>query len=108
MFRRLFWLVVGLVLGVLLWRKVTQVARAYSPEGLAERAQARAVSTADGLRAFAGEVSVLAERREAELRRAFAENTPVAAQRPRRQPSRHRGDGRELRGRARSGNRHGD
>lgn len=119
MLKRLFWLLIGVVLGIYLWRRLTRIAHSYTPDGLAERAQATASSTAEGLRAFAGEVRILAERRERELREAFAENTPAVqlpSERPRTLPAGHRprrGDGRELRAHqrdaeARPASRHGD
>lgn len=95
--RNLFWLLLGIVLGVLAWRKITQVAQAYSPQGLAGRAQTGVENTAAGLRTFAATVHDLADQRERQLRRSLAENRPAIA--PVAPPSRrrHRGDGRELR-----------
>ncbi len=126
MFRRIFWLSVGITVGVLGWRKLQQIIRAYGPQGLTERAQAGAAETIAGLQAFAGTVRQLAAEREAELRAELAAHQPaLAAQRPSAarstRSSRHRGDGRELRGiprvsksaknkavDARPANRHGD
>lgn len=112
MFRRLFWLTIGVVVGILLWRKVTKVAHAYSPDGLAERAQAGAQQAGNQFRSFVDDVRQLADARETELRAALTDNRPV------REPGtgRRRGDGRELRAKhamraaneERSANRHGD
>lgn len=96
MFRRLFWLTLGVILGVFAWRKVQQIAHAYSPSGLAERAQSSAEATATGLRNFAATVRTLADGKEDELRTALAEATPVAALTVGR-TRRRTGDGRELR-----------
>ncbi len=96
MFRRILWLTIGIVAGVLIWRKVTKVAHSYSPEGLTERAQVTANKAADGLRGFAQDVKVLAQAKEQELRQELAANNPNAAAQP--QPRyRRKGDGREFR-----------
>lgn len=98
MFRRIFWLTVGVVVGVLIWRKVTKVAHSYTPDGLAERAQTTAARTADGLRAFARDVQSVARAKERELREELAAHTPDDIPGPQAQHRRRRrGDGREFR-----------
>ena len=62
--RRLFWVALGATAGVLVVRKVTRVAQAYSPEGLGRSA----ASLADGLRDLADAVREGMAEREQELR----------------------------------------
>lgn len=62
--RRLFWVALGATAGVLIVRKVTKTAQAYSPEGIG-----RSVSSlAEGLREMAEVVREGMAEREQELR----------------------------------------
>lgn len=65
--RRLFWVAVGAAAGVYAVRKVQKTLHAYSPSGLA----ARADGVGGTVRAFAGEVRAGMAEREAELREAL-------------------------------------
>ena len=65
--RRLFWVAVGAAAGVYAVRKVQKTMHAYSPSGLAERAE----GVGGSMRAFAEEVRAGMADREAELREAL-------------------------------------
>jgi Family of unknown function (DUF6167) len=65
--RRLFWVAVGAAAGIYAVRKVQKTMHAYSPSGLAERAE----GVGGSIRAFAGEVRAGMADREAELREAL-------------------------------------
>lgn len=61
--RRLFWLGIGVAVGVLVVRRITKTAEAYTPKGLAN-----AVSgLGDTVRDFAAEVRVAMAEREDEM-----------------------------------------
>jgi hypothetical protein len=62
--RRLFWVALGATVGVLVVRKVTRAAEAYTPAGLGRSAS----SLADGFRELAEAVREGMAEREAELR----------------------------------------
>lgn len=62
--RRLFWVALGATAGVLVVRKLTRTAEAYSPEGLGRSASA----LAEGLRELADAVRDGMAEREQELR----------------------------------------
>lgn len=114
MIRRLVWLLFGVALGVFIMRKLGQIARAYSPSGLAGRAQGGWANFRDGLKAFGREVLTLSREREQELWAALAAENPTPL--PRAGTGRHRSAG--ARGRrgeddpdspdARPTSRHGD
>jgi len=62
--RRLFWVALGATVGVLVVRRVSRAAQAYTPEGVA-----RSMSgMADSLREFAAEIREGMDEREQELR----------------------------------------
>jgi len=69
--RRLFWVALGATVGVLVVRKVSQAADAYTPEGVARSLS----STADALRELAAVVREGMAEREAELRLALGVDT---------------------------------
>jgi hypothetical protein len=62
--RRLFWIALGATAGVLVVRKVSQTAQAYTPEGVGRSL----ANIADALREAAGTVREGMAEREAELR----------------------------------------
>ncbi|GAA3382831.1 hypothetical protein [Cryptosporangium minutisporangium] len=76
--RRLFWLGIGVAVGVLVVRKVSKTAEAYSPRGLADSARGSAVDLLDSVRAFVEEARVAMAEREVELTRALAEGQSTA------------------------------
>lgn len=63
----MFWLAVGATVGVLVVRKVTTTAHAFTPAGLADRV----AGVGDSLRCFADEVRAGMAERESELREAL-------------------------------------
>ncbi len=65
--RRLFWLTLGATAGVLVVRKITKTAQAFTPAGLAESAG----GIGDSIRYFADQVRAGMVEREAELRDAL-------------------------------------
>lgn len=65
--RRLFWVVLGAVVGVLVVRRVTRAAEAYTPAGVARSA----AELGDGLRELAAAVREGMAEREQELRAAL-------------------------------------
>lgn len=73
MIKRLFWLGAGIAVGVLVVRKVSQAAQAYSPSGLAGGAKESAVGFLDTVRDFVSDVREGMAQREAEINAAFQE-----------------------------------
>jgi hypothetical protein len=71
--RRLLWLGVGLAVGALVVRKLTQKAQTYTPSGLAHRASASAGGLVESVRGFIEDVRDGMAEREAEIQDAFAE-----------------------------------
>jgi hypothetical protein len=65
--RRLFWLTLGATAGVLVVRKITKTAHAFTPAGLADSAG----GLGDSIRYFADQVRAGMVEREAELRDAL-------------------------------------
>jgi hypothetical protein len=78
--RRLFWIVLGATLGVLLFRKLSKAVEAYSPAGVSRSL----ASVGDGLRELAEVVREGMAEREEELRVALGVDagtiSPEAAQ----------------------------
>lgn len=74
--RRLFWIGVGAAVGVLVVRKISRTAEAYSPKGLAGSARGSAVGLLDSVRAFIEDARVAMAEHEVELTRALTEGTP--------------------------------
>lgn len=73
--RRLFWLALGATVGVLLVRKITKTAEAYSPSGVAKGLSGSLSDLGDGLREMAEAVREGMEQRETELRYALGIDT---------------------------------
>jgi hypothetical protein len=65
--RRLFWLALGAVIGILLVRRISRTAEAFTPQGLARSA----ASVAESFRELAAAVREGMAEREAELRAAL-------------------------------------
>lgn len=65
--RRLFWLGVGVAVGVLVVRKVTRTAHAYSPAGLADTARGSVAGLLDAVRDFVDDARLAMAQREEEL-----------------------------------------
>ncbi|MFG1926128.1 DUF6167 family protein [Cryptosporangium sp. NPDC048952] len=71
--RRLFWIGVGAAVGILVVRKISRTAEAYSPKGLANSARGSAVGLLDSVREFLEDARVAMAEHEVELTRALAE-----------------------------------
>ena len=66
--RRLFWLAMGVTIGVLVVRKLSAAADAMKPNALAQRTGRGAASLMDQARLFAADVKAAMLQREDELR----------------------------------------
>ncbi|MDQ1538531.1 MAG: hypothetical protein QOE58_2924 [Actinomycetota bacterium] len=73
--RRLFWLALGATVGVLVVRKVSKTAAAYSPSGMAQGLSGGLSDLGEGLREMADAVREGMAEREAELRFALGMDT---------------------------------
>ena len=73
--RRLFWVALGATVGVLVVRKVTKTAQAYSPSGMAQGVSGGMSDLAEGLREMAEAVRQGMVERETELRYALGIDT---------------------------------
>jgi hypothetical protein len=69
--RRLFWLGVGVAVGVVVVRQIGKAAQAYSPSGLAGTARNSAAGLLDSMRDFVADVREGMAEREAEISVAF-------------------------------------
>ncbi|MGH3728436.1 MAG: hypothetical protein ACRDTU_06750 [Micromonosporaceae bacterium] len=74
MLKRVFWLGVGVAVGVVVVRKLSRTAEAYTPRGIAASAQESAVGLLDSVREFMQDVREGMAEREAEIHAALAEN----------------------------------
>ncbi|QLQ35231.1 hypothetical protein [Micromonospora robiginosa] len=70
--RRLFWLGIGLAVGVLVVRKATRAAQAYTPAGIAGGLSESAGGLVESVRAFVDDVRISMAEREQEIHEAFA------------------------------------
>ncbi|MFC8845509.1 MULTISPECIES: hypothetical protein [unclassified Micromonospora] len=70
--KRLFWLGIGLAVGVVVVRKATRAAQAYTPAGIAGGLSQSAGGLVESLRSFVEDVRVGMAEREQEIREAFA------------------------------------
>lgn len=77
--KRLFWLGMGMAVGVLVVRAVTKKAQSYSPSGIAAAARGSGRNLVDSVRGFVDDVREGMHEREEQLRTAFAEGLPVDA-----------------------------
>jgi hypothetical protein len=66
--KRLFWLALGVTLGVLIMRKLSKAAAKLTPSGMAQSIAAGLGELADSLRDLAADVKEAMAEREAELR----------------------------------------
>lgn len=71
--RRLFWLGVGVAVGVVVVRRVTRTAQAYTPAGIASSLTESAGGLVESLRSFVEDVRVGMAEREQEIHQAFAQ-----------------------------------
>ncbi|WP_434743684.1 hypothetical protein [Micromonospora sp. SH-82] len=70
--KRLFWLGIGVAVGVLVVRKATQTAQAYTPAGIAGGLSESAGNLVESLRSFVEDVRIGMAEREQEIHEAFA------------------------------------
>ena len=66
--RRIFWLAMGITMGVLIMRKLSQAAEKLTPKGIAGSVADGLTELADSLRDFGADVRAAMTEREAELR----------------------------------------
>ncbi|MEU1589890.1 hypothetical protein [Micromonospora sp. NPDC005710] len=71
--RRLFWLGIGVAVGVIVVRKATRTAQAYTPAGVASSLTESAGGLVESLRSFVEDVRVGMAEREQEIHHAFAQ-----------------------------------
>jgi hypothetical protein len=72
MIKRALWLGVGIAVGVVVARKLAEVARAYSPSGLAGSARNSAAGVLGSMRDFIADVRDGMAEREDQIHEAFA------------------------------------
>ena len=70
--RRLFWLGIGLGVGVLVVRKATRAAQAYTPAGIAGGLSQSAGGLVESVRSFVEDVRIGMAEREQEIHEAFS------------------------------------
>jgi chromosome condensin MukBEF MukE localization factor len=68
--RRLFWLAMGITIGVLVMRKLSKMAAKLTPSGMAQGLAASLGELAEALRDFGADVREAMTEREAQLRAA--------------------------------------
>ena len=69
--RRLFWLVMGITIGILVVRRASKTAQKLKPEHLAKQTGGVLTDLAESVRSFAGSVRAGMREREGELREGF-------------------------------------
>jgi hypothetical protein len=75
--RRLFWLGIGVAVGVVVVRQIGKAAQAYSPSGLAGTARKSATGILDSVRDFVSDVRDGMSEREAEIAAAFEQGVSL-------------------------------
>jgi hypothetical protein len=75
--RRLFWLGVGIAVGVVVVRQVTKVAQSYSPANLAGEARNSAAGLLESVKDFIADVRDGMAEREAEIHAAFEQGVSL-------------------------------
>jgi hypothetical protein len=68
--KRLFWLAMGITIGALIVRKLSQAAQKLTPSGMANGLAGALADLADSIRDFAADVREAMREREVELREA--------------------------------------
>ncbi len=77
MIRRLFWLGIGVAVGVVVVRQIGKAAQAYSPSGLAGTARNSAAGMLDSVRGFVSDVREGMAEREAQIAAAFEQGVSL-------------------------------
>ncbi|MGA8115746.1 MAG: hypothetical protein WCA46_18965 [Actinocatenispora sp.] len=80
--RRLFWLGVGVAVGVVAVRKISRTAEAYTPQGVAASLQSSAVGAMDQVRSFVSDVRASMAEREDQIQEAVINGQDLRAGRP--------------------------
>jgi hypothetical protein len=75
--RRLFWLGIGVAVGVVVVRQIGKAAQAYSPSSLAGTARNSAAGLVDSVRDFVADVRDGMAEREAEIAAAFEQGVSL-------------------------------
>lgn len=73
----MFWIALGATAGVLVMRRLSRIADAWSPEGIAERAGGFGERVTRAVEGFLADVSAAAAERESELREALGVTEPA-------------------------------
>ncbi|GID27115.1 hypothetical protein [Paractinoplanes brasiliensis] len=71
--KRLLWLGVGLAVGAIVVRKLTQKANEFTPTGIATSLSQSAGGLVESVRSFVDDVRINAAEREQQINKAFAE-----------------------------------
>ncbi|MEU0552344.1 hypothetical protein [Micromonospora sp. NPDC005979] len=71
--KRLFWLGIGVAVGVVVVRRATRTAQAYTPAGIASSLSESAGSLVESVRSFVEDVRVGMAEREQEIHQAFVQ-----------------------------------
>lgn len=77
MIKRLFWLGLGVAVGVVVVRQVSKAAKAYSPAGLAGSARNSAAGLIDSVRDFVSDVRMGMAEREEQIQAAIAQGVSL-------------------------------
>ena len=75
--RRLFWLGVGVAVGVVVARQVTRTMRAYSPAGIADQTRNSAAGLIGTVRDFVADVRESMAEREEQIHAAFEQGVSL-------------------------------
>ncbi|GAA2527209.1 hypothetical protein [Pilimelia columellifera] len=75
--KRMLWLGIGLAVGALIVRKVSQKAQAFTPQGIAGAVTGSAENAVDAIRLFVDDVRTGMAEREQEIHEAFAAGIAV-------------------------------
>lgn len=79
MIRRLFWTALGATVGVLVVRKLSRTARAFTPAGVSSQLSDTVGTVAEAIRDFAADVRDAMDQREQELREGMGLDGKVGA-----------------------------
>jgi hypothetical protein len=77
--RRLFWTALGATVGVLVVRKLSRTARAFTPAGVSSQLSDTVGNVAEAIRDFAADVRDAMDQRERELREGMGLDGKVGA-----------------------------
>jgi hypothetical protein len=75
--KRLFWVGLGVAVGVVAVRQLTKAAQSYSPAGMASSARNSAAGLIDSMRDFVTDVRAAMAEREDQIREAIAQGVAI-------------------------------